>query len=75
MITLIQSGVLARLDEGNAQLGWVFWCTIIVFLVSWLISIVIFTAFEERSLSKYLVIGTIGPANLALLGLLIQSVL
>ncbi|MDE2905797.1 MAG: hypothetical protein OXQ28_06900 [Acidobacteriota bacterium] len=73
-LAFIQSGIPRRLDEGTMQLGWVFVSVMLVGFVIWLISVIAATASEQKSLLNYIFIGSIGPAHLTVVALLLQLV-
>lgn len=73
-LTFLRSGLPRQLDNGTAELGWLFWGVVVVLVAIWLISVIAATASEEKSLVKYIFAGTVGSANLTLVLLVIQSV-
>ena len=72
-LVLIQSNVLTKLDDGAMKVGWVFWTTVIVFCAVWLGAILGAAASEEKTHMKYMFLGSVAPANLTILYLLIQN--
>lgn len=73
-LILLHSGILSRLDEGTVQVGWVFWGTVVGFVAAWLVWVGIAAASEEKTLMKYVFIGSVVPANLTVFFLWIQGI-
>lgn len=72
-LVLLRSGVLGRL-ESREQIDLELLVAGLTFLAVWLISIVFGTASEEKTLVKYILIGSVGPANLTILYIVLQGV-
>ena len=64
---VIHSGVLKQLDQGQQELGYVFWGVLITFIAIWLISVILVTAAEGKTLPAYIVMGSMPPANIVLI--------
>ena len=73
-IILVYSGVLGKLNDGIDQIGLEFTVVAIVFFASWLISVIFAANSEEKSIVKHIFIGSIGPANIALILKLMQQI-
>lgn len=69
---LIYSKVLGKIEEGIERIGLEFVVVGVVFLTVWFISIVLAASSEEKSVLKHMLLGSIGPANLALVLRIIQ---
>ena len=73
-LVLLRSGVLDRLDESREQIDLELLVAGLTFLAVWLISIVVGVASEEKTLVKYIWVGSVGPANLTILYIVLQGV-
>ena len=70
---LLREGILEDLDKNSGNLGYTFWGVLTVFAALWLISVLGVSACEERSLTKYILLGSVLPANLMILSLSLQD--
>ena len=73
-LVMLHSGVMANLDQGAMQVGWVFWTVIVVFCVVWIIAVLAAASSEEKAHLKYIYLGSVAPANLTVVYLLVQNV-
>ena len=74
VMILVRSGVLHRLDEGSDQIGWVFGVTAFGFVIAWLMGVVFGTVAKEESFVKYILVGSVPPANVTIFYYTVQAV-
>ena len=73
-IVLIYSDVLGNLEKGVDRIGLEFIFIGALFATAWLISVIVATSSEEKSIVKHIFLGASGPANLALLLRILQDI-